>query len=76
MIVVGLSLLGATFDVLPETNKFFEVNFPCDGMYTWWEFCCEGFLVADGVEVACHGAGVACLGSPCCVRFGLEVPCG
>ena len=62
MVVVGLSLLGAAFDVLPETNEFFEVDFSCDWMYSGREFCREGFLVTDGVEAAYHGAGVACFG--------------
>ena len=76
MVVVGLRLLGATLDMLPQANQFFEVDLSCDVMYSWWEFCCEGFLVADGVEVACHGAGVAYLLFLRCSRFGVEVPCG
>ena len=62
MVVVGLSLLGAAFDVLPETNEFFESDFPGDWVCIWWEFCREGFLVADGVETAYHVVGVACCG--------------
>ena len=62
MVVVGLSLLGAAFDVLPETNEFFEIDFPGDWVHSGWKFCREGFLIADGVEAACHGAGVACCG--------------
>ena len=62
MVEVGLRLLGAAFDMLPETNEFFEVNLPCDWVYIGWEFRREGFLVTNGVEAACHGVGVACLG--------------
>ena len=76
VVEVGLRLLGAAFDVLPETNEFFEVDFPGDWVYSGWEFCREGFLVADGVEIACHGSGVVYLLFLRCFRFGVEVPCG
>ena len=62
VVEVGLCLLGTAFDVLPEPNEFFEVDFPGDWVYSGWEFCREGFLVTDGVEAAYHGAGVACFG--------------
>ena len=76
LVVVGLRLLGATLDMLPQANQFFEVDLSCDGMYSWWEFCCKGFLVADGVEIACHGSGVVYQLFLRCFRFGVEVPCG
>ena len=62
MVVVGLSLLGAAFDVLPETNEFLEIDFPGDWVYSGWKFYREGFLIADGAEIACHGVGFAYLG--------------